>query len=202
MSFGLKNANLTYKMLATDIVQGVHWGIVEVNIDDMLRVWRRKAILVTKRNPSPDYNMKLNSAKCIYGIQAKKFTGFIITRRGVVHTNMLAICGQLLSISRLYVYILHALSMHREGPYWSLRESLCRPLSLYHEAQSGKVHIWDPSWKVSWVHYNPVRSYICTYVSYTWIIVVCAVAIYTYITCIINACFNICIYEQINWIAT
>ncbi|KAL6325557.1 hypothetical protein AAG906_023402 [Vitis piasezkii] len=68
MPFGLKNVEATYQKLMTKIFKPLIGHIVEVYIDD----------IVVKT-----YNMKLNPAKCTFGVSASKFLGFMVTQRGI-----------------------------------------------------------------------------------------------------------------------
>ena len=85
--FGLKNAGATYQRLVNRMFQKQIGVTMEVYIDDMLvkstiaelhiaHLFKAFQIL---RN----YNMKLNPAKCAFGISTEKFLGFIVNHRGI-----------------------------------------------------------------------------------------------------------------------
>ena len=60
---------------------------MEVYIDDMLvkstTVVLHIAHMVEAFQILKEYNMKLNPAKCAFGVSAKKFLGFIVNNRGI-----------------------------------------------------------------------------------------------------------------------
>lgn len=81
MPFGLKNAGSTYQTL--DKIGET----MEVYIDDMLvksleavdHITHLQHAFSTLRK----YNMKLNPAKCSFGVSSGKFLGYIVTHRGI-----------------------------------------------------------------------------------------------------------------------
>ena len=87
MPFGLKNAGATYQRLVNRMFQKQIGVTMEVYIDDMLvkstttelHIAHLSEALQILRN----YNMKLNSAKCAFGVSAGKFLGFIVNHRGI-----------------------------------------------------------------------------------------------------------------------
>ncbi|XP_072087040.1 uncharacterized protein [Arachis hypogaea] len=87
MPFGLKNAGATYQRLVNKIFQNLSGSKLEVYIDDMLAKTESgeqltndlKVIMNTLRK----HQMRLNPAKCAFGMEAGKFLGFMITQRGV-----------------------------------------------------------------------------------------------------------------------
>ena len=81
MPFGLKNAGATYQRLVNRMFQKQIGTFMEVYIDDML-VKSIKA-LVEAFQVLKSYNMKLNQAKCAFGVSAGKFLGFIVNNRGI-----------------------------------------------------------------------------------------------------------------------
>ena len=85
MPFGLKNAGATYRRLVNRMFQKQIWTSMEVYIDDMLVksstahiAHLTKAFQILK-----EYNMKLNLAKCAFGVSAGKFLFFIVNNRGI-----------------------------------------------------------------------------------------------------------------------
>ena len=86
MPFGLKNAAATYQRLVNKIFQKQIGASMDVYIYNMLVksikelhiAHLAEAFQVLKR-----YNMKLNPAKCAFGVSAGKFLGFIVNSRGI-----------------------------------------------------------------------------------------------------------------------
>ena len=87
MPFGLKNAGATYQRLVNRMFQKQIGATMEVYIDDMLvksttsdlHIAHLSEVFQILRN----YNMKLNPAKCAFGVSAGKFLGFIVNHRGI-----------------------------------------------------------------------------------------------------------------------
>ena len=87
MPFGLKNAGATYQRTVNEMFKEQLGRTVEVYIDDML----------VKSLKAPDHvqhlrqcfdvlnknNMKLNPAKCTFGVTSGEFLGYIVTKRGI-----------------------------------------------------------------------------------------------------------------------
>jgi hypothetical protein len=87
MPFGLKNAGATYQRLVNRMFSDQIGRNVEVYVDDML-VKSRKAIshladLEETFNTLRRYQMKLNPAKCAFGVSLGKFMGFMVSSRGI-----------------------------------------------------------------------------------------------------------------------
>ena len=87
MPFRLKNAGATYQRLVNRMFQKQIGASMEVYIDDMLVksttvelhiAHLAEAFLILK-----EYKMKLNPAKCAFGVLARKFLGFIVNNRGI-----------------------------------------------------------------------------------------------------------------------
>ena len=87
MPFGLKNAGATYQRLVNRIFQKQIGTIMEVYIDDMLVKSITAGLHIAHLSETfqilRDYNMKLNPAKCAFGVLAGKFLGFIVNHRGI-----------------------------------------------------------------------------------------------------------------------
>ncbi|GAU44771.1 hypothetical protein TSUD_138830 [Trifolium subterraneum] len=87
MPFGLKNAGATYQRLMDRVFVEQIGKNLEVYIDDMVVKTQKEGdhdqdlddILKSVRK----YNMRLNPAKCSFGVQADKFLGFLLTHRGI-----------------------------------------------------------------------------------------------------------------------
>ena len=87
MPFGLKNAGATYQRLVNKMFQNKIGASMEVYIDDMLvksvKIELHITHLVEALQVLKRYNMKLNPAKCAFGVSPRKFLGFIINNRGI-----------------------------------------------------------------------------------------------------------------------
>ncbi|WJX58397.1 hypothetical protein P8452_43858 [Trifolium repens] len=87
MPFGLKNAGATYQRLMDRVFSEQIGKNLEVYIDDMVVKTTEEGehdqdlddILASVRK----YNMRLNPAKCSFGVQSGKFLGFMLTNRGI-----------------------------------------------------------------------------------------------------------------------
>ena len=87
MLFGLKNAGATYQRLITKIFKPLIGQTVEVYIDDIVVKSKTKnehtQHLEKTVRLMKAYNMKLNPAKCAFGVSTGKFLGFMVTQRGI-----------------------------------------------------------------------------------------------------------------------
>ena len=87
MPFGLKNAGATYQRLVNRMFQKQIGTTMEVYIDDMLVKSTTAGLHIAHISETfqilRDYNMKLNPAKCAFGVSAGKFMGFIVNHRGI-----------------------------------------------------------------------------------------------------------------------
>ena len=87
MPFGLKNAGETYQRLVNRMFQKQIGTTMEVYIDDMLVKSTTAEIHIAHLSEAfqilRNYNMKLNPAKCAFGVSAGKFLGFIVNHRGI-----------------------------------------------------------------------------------------------------------------------
>ena len=87
MPFGLKNAEATYQRLVNRMFQKQIGTTMEVYIDDMLVKSTTAELHITHLSEAfqimREYNMKLNLAKCAFGVSAGKFLGFIVNNRGI-----------------------------------------------------------------------------------------------------------------------
>ncbi|KAL0402049.1 UNVERIFIED_CONTAM: Retrovirus-related Pol polyprotein from transposon opus [Sesamum latifolium] len=87
MPFGLKNAGAIYQRLVDKIFRPQIGRNIEVYVDDML-VKSKKAEEHVKDLEETfsvlrKYKLKLNPAKCAFGVQGDRFLGFMVTQRGV-----------------------------------------------------------------------------------------------------------------------
>ena len=82
MPFGLKNAGATYQRLVNKMFQKQIGASMEVYMDDMLVKSVKAELHITHLAEAfqvlKSYNMKLNLAKCAFGVSAGKFLGFIV----------------------------------------------------------------------------------------------------------------------------
>ena len=87
MPFGLKNAGATYQRLINRMFQKQIGATMEVYIDDMLVKSTKSDLHIAHLSEAfqilRNYNMKLNPAKCAFGVSAGKFLGFIVNHRGI-----------------------------------------------------------------------------------------------------------------------
>ena len=87
MPFGLKSAGATYQRVVNRMFQKQIGTSMEVYIDDMLvkstTAELHMAHLFEAFQILREYNMKLNPAKCAFGVSAGKFLGFIVNNRGI-----------------------------------------------------------------------------------------------------------------------
>ncbi|CAL9026207.1 unnamed protein product, partial [Prunus brigantina] len=87
MPFGLKNAGATYQRLVNKIFAELIGTSMEVYVDDMLV--KSRTANDHLRNLSlmfgklKQYNMRLNTSKCAFGVASGKFLGFMISQRGI-----------------------------------------------------------------------------------------------------------------------
>ncbi|XP_069147092.1 uncharacterized protein [Solanum lycopersicum] len=87
MPFGLKNAGATYMRAMTTLFHDIIHKEIEVYVDDVIIKSKessnhledlRKFFARLRK-----YNLKLNPAKCVFGVPAGKLLGFIVSRRGI-----------------------------------------------------------------------------------------------------------------------
>uniref|UniRef100_A0A2N9G1W1 Uncharacterized protein n=1 Tax=Fagus sylvatica TaxID=28930 RepID=A0A2N9G1W1_FAGSY len=87
MPFGLKNAGATYQRLVNKMFHDQIGRNVEVYVDDMLVKSKKDdnhlADLRETFQALRKYNMKLNPAKCVFGVSSGKFLGFMVSQRGI-----------------------------------------------------------------------------------------------------------------------
>ena len=87
MPFGLKNAGATYQRLVNWMFQKQISTTMEVYIDDMLVKSTTAELHIAHLSEAfrilRNYNIKLNPAKCAFGVSAGKFLGFIVNHRGI-----------------------------------------------------------------------------------------------------------------------
>ena len=87
MPFGLKNSGATYQRLVNRMFQKQIGVTMEVYIDDMLVKSTTAELHIAHLSEAfqilRNCNMKLNPAKCAFGVSVGKFLGFIVNHRGI-----------------------------------------------------------------------------------------------------------------------
>ena len=87
MPFGLKNAGATYQRMMDKILQPMLGRNVEAYVDDMVvtsaGIETHALDLQELFDTINKYQLKLNPEKCVFGVRAGKFLGFMITERGI-----------------------------------------------------------------------------------------------------------------------
>ena len=87
MSFELKNARATYQRLMNKMFAHQIGRNVQIYVDDMLvkSLCENDHLddLQETFNTLRSYNMKLNPSKCVFGVTAGKFLGFMVSQRGI-----------------------------------------------------------------------------------------------------------------------
>ncbi|KAL5555767.1 hypothetical protein UlMin_038003 [Ulmus minor] len=87
MPFGLKNAGATYQRLVNKMFKQQIGKTMEVYVDDMLVKSLKADEHINNLRESfevlREYKMKLNPAKCAFGVTSGKFLGFMVNHRGI-----------------------------------------------------------------------------------------------------------------------
>ena len=87
MPIGLKNAGATYQRLMNKTFAHQIGRTVQVYVDDMLAKSLHEKDHLNDLQETFDtlrsYNMKLNPSKCVFGVTAEKFLGFMVSQRGI-----------------------------------------------------------------------------------------------------------------------
>ena len=83
MSFGLKNVGAIYQRLVNQMFSKQIARNMKVYVDDMLVKSREAKTHLTDLQEAFDtlrgYRMKLNPAKCLFGVLLGKFLGFMVS---------------------------------------------------------------------------------------------------------------------------
>jgi len=83
----LKNAGATYQRRMDRVLSPMLGRNVQAYVDDMVGTSREKEQHVTDLEELfatiAKYRLKLNPEKCIFGVEAGKFLGFLLTERGI-----------------------------------------------------------------------------------------------------------------------
>ena len=87
MSFGLKNVGATYQRLVNRMFNKQIGRNMEVYVDYMLVKSREELAHLDDLKETfttlKQYQMKLNPAKCVFGVASGKFLGFMVSQRGI-----------------------------------------------------------------------------------------------------------------------
>jgi hypothetical protein len=87
MTFGLKNAGATYKRAMNLIFHDLLGVLMEVYIDDLViksvNIEGHLANLRIVFERMRKYNLKMNPLKCVFGVSARKFLGFVVHKKGI-----------------------------------------------------------------------------------------------------------------------
>ena len=87
MPFGLKNAGATYQRKMTRMFRDQIKHIVKVFIDDTVVKSKQEVQHVGDLNEvfkvPRRHKLRLNVYKCVFGVRAGKFLGYLITNRGI-----------------------------------------------------------------------------------------------------------------------
>ncbi|GKV30490.1 hypothetical protein SLEP1_g39295 [Rubroshorea leprosula] len=87
MPFGLKNVGATYQTMVTIVFRAQIGRNLEVYVDDIvvksLKADDHLTDLEETFNNLRQNRMRLNPAKCIFGVASGKFLGFMVSRRGI-----------------------------------------------------------------------------------------------------------------------
>ncbi|GMH26686.1 hypothetical protein Nepgr_028529 [Nepenthes gracilis] len=87
MPFGLKNAGATYQRLVNKMFEKQIGRNMEVYVDDMLVKSRVTGNHIRDLGESFEvlrqHQMKLNPAKCVFGVASGRFLGFIVSQQGI-----------------------------------------------------------------------------------------------------------------------
>ena len=87
MPFGLKNAGATYQRLVNIMFSKQIGRNMEVYMDDMFIKSRKELAHLDDLKETfttlKQYQMKLNPAKCVFGVASGKFLGFMVSQKGI-----------------------------------------------------------------------------------------------------------------------
>jgi hypothetical protein len=87
MPFGLKNAGATYQRMMQNCLRSQIGRNIQVYIDDVVIITRKEESLINDLKETFDnldrYKLKLNLAKCSFGVSAGQLLGFLVSARGI-----------------------------------------------------------------------------------------------------------------------
>jgi hypothetical protein len=87
MPFGLKNAGAIYQRATVTLFHDMMQKEIEVYVDDMIAKSRRGEDHVNMLRKLFErlkkYELKLNPAKCSFGVKSGKLLGFVVSSKGI-----------------------------------------------------------------------------------------------------------------------
>ena len=87
MPFGLKNAGATYQRAMVTLFHDIMHKEIEVYVDDMIAKSQDEEEHVVNLRKLFErlrkFQLKLNLAKCTFGVTSEKLKGFVVRKRGI-----------------------------------------------------------------------------------------------------------------------
>ena len=87
MPFGLKNAGVTYQRAMVTLFHDMMHKEIEVYVDDMIAKSKKGEdhveVLRKLFERLRKYELRLNPAKCSFGVKLGKLLGFVVSDRGI-----------------------------------------------------------------------------------------------------------------------
>ena len=87
ITFGLKNAGATYQRLMDRVLAPMLGRNVQAYVDDMVVTSQERGQHVSDLEEIfatiAKYRLKLNPEECVFGVEAGKFLGFLLTEHGI-----------------------------------------------------------------------------------------------------------------------
>jgi hypothetical protein len=87
MPFGLKNAGATYQRAMVTLFHDMMHKEIEVYVDDMIAKSREgeNHVQILKKlfERLRKYKLRLNPAKCSFGVKSGKLLGFVVSDKGI-----------------------------------------------------------------------------------------------------------------------
>ena len=87
MSFGLKNAGVTYQRAMVTLFHDMMNKEIEIYVDDLIAKSQKDESHVENLQKLfrrlRKFQLKLNPAKCTFGATSGKLLGFIVSRKGI-----------------------------------------------------------------------------------------------------------------------
>jgi hypothetical protein len=87
MPFGLKNAGATYQRAMVTLFHDMMHKEIEVYVDDMIAKSKDEENHITALKKLFErlrkYQLKLNPAKCTFGVKSGKLLGFVVSNNGI-----------------------------------------------------------------------------------------------------------------------
>ena len=87
MSFGLKNAGATYRWAMVALFHDMMHKEIEVYVDDMIAKSKTEEEHLVNLQKLFErlqkYQLRLNPAKCTFGVKSGRFLGFVLSQKGI-----------------------------------------------------------------------------------------------------------------------